>query len=615
LQRPKIVNFYTDLMAKVILLIICLVGINQRFKISLIGPFGLFGPGGERVDVTSKKSIALVALLAASPNGVRSRTWLQTMLWGTRNTAQAQASLRREVSNLAKLLAAHGAGHLLIRETQRIALALDHVDIDLLGLGLQLPSPSLRFRGEFLEGLDLRDCDEFEDWMRNERERVEDMLNLEIPEHKEPQQTALQIVGSGFDAHDMLDNRPPMLPPKPSVAVIPFHDLSSSAGGGEIQDPWLGAAMADEVAMLLSQYPQLFIVSSAGTRALMDAGLSKPEIARQLGVQYVLEGNIRASGNAVRVGVSLLDGATAEQIWGHGFNGGMGDVHLLQQQIAAQIAPQIWTKIDSAERSRSIRHRPISTDNYVLYWRANALFRSWSHDDLEEAIALTRQALANDPTCPWNASLLGFCHGLTYLLGFATNRAAARHEAITHYQSALRFGEDNAEIIGYAVGTLVAIGGDMAVADRLVAHALNLLPAHQPTLFWGGWVDLVAGNPVRARERFELALRLNPATGVRSPTLTGIGFAALLEGNIKDAHLFLTDAIKSTPIFFIAPVGLCVTATLVGDQDTALTCAQMLQSVDHSQLLGMIQNTEQRALLQGAIDRNMAQLQLVSPAG
>jgi TolB-like protein len=580
----------------------------QQYRINLIGSFGFFTPDGDRIDVRSKKSVALLALLAASPNGERARAWLQTMLWGMRDTEQAQGNLRRELSNLAKLLDGKGCGYLLIRGRQNIGLALEMIDIDLLALGMQLPESRLRFRGDFLEGLDLRDCDEFEDWLRLERDRVEDMLNLVIPEPKTTRSGAIQVTGGPIDAHDMLDNKPPILPPKPSVAVLPFQSMAAGRAQNDERDDWLGVAMADEIAMLLSQYPQLFIVSSTAARELAIAGAAKREIAKQLGVRYLLDGSIQKIGNRLRVGAMLLDGSSGEQIWGQGFDGEMGDLHALQQQIANQIAPQIWTKVDIAERNRSLRHRPLTADNYVLYWRANALFRSWTQADVDEAIVLTRQALANDANCPWNASLAAFCQGISYMLGFASDRAAARHEAITHYQTALRYGEDNVEIIGYAVGTLVAVGGNMAVADRLVAHALSLLPSHQPTLFWGGWVDLVGNNPTRARERFELALRLNPATGVRSQTLSGIGFAALLQGQIDDAHMFLTDAIKSSPPFFMAPIGLCITATLKGDQETALACAQMAQFFDHDQVLGMIQNPEQRALLKGTLDHNIAQL-------
>jgi TolB-like protein len=585
----------------------------QRYRIDLIGPFGLFAPDGARIELASRKSIALIGLLAASPNGARSRAWLQTMLWGSRGTKQAQASLRRELSNLASRLAEHQAGHLLIRDTQRVALALDAFEIDILSLGMKLRGNTPRFGGDFLEGIDLRDCEEFEDWLRLERERVAEMVRFDVPEPAAPWPGSAQIVGDRLDLRDLLGTRPPPLPPKPSLAILPLELLESSPGTAPPADAWLGTAMADELAILLAQYPQLFIVSSTAARELAARNLSPVEIAGTLGVRYLVEGNLRRSGDRLRVRVALLDGQTGEQVWAQGFDGELADLQDVERRIASLIAPQIWTRVDTVERNRGLRHRPLSSDNYLLYWRANALFRSWQADDVQEAIALTEQALENDPACPWAASLAGFCHAISYLLGSASDLAAARHAAINHYQTALRHGGDNAEVIGYAVGTLVIIGGDMAVAERLVGHSLGLLPAHQPTLFWGGWVDLANGHPARARERFETALRLNPATGVRSQTMCGIGYSVLLQGDAAQASLLLNEAIRSAPVFFMAPIGLCVAASLVGDKETALACAQMIQFVDHARIVAMFQNPQHRQLLKDTIDHNIARLAKSAP--
>jgi DNA-binding SARP family transcriptional activator len=94
---------------------------NDKFRMDLIGPFGLFAPSGARIDVRSRKGVALLALLAFSPNGLRTRAWLQAILWGSRAHVQAQSSLRRELSTLVAVLDAHGAGDLLVREPHNIA--------------------------------------------------------------------------------------------------------------------------------------------------------------------------------------------------------------------------------------------------------------------------------------------------------------------------------------------------------------------------------------------------------------------------------------------------------------------------------------------------------------
>lgn len=565
----------------------------------LIGPFGFFEPTGNRIEISSRKSIALLALLAASPSGVRSRSWLQTMLWGSREAVQAQASLRRELSNLAQQFAGHDAEHLLERKTQRVGLALDLIDVDMFQFGVELPTAARRFRGDFLEGLDLKDCEEFEDWLREERERVRDMQVFEIPEPSQPAQDANAIIGNApFDARQMLNAGVPSLPPKPSIAILPFEPIAMDS-----HDAWLGVAIADEVGLILSQFPQLFIAASTSSRALAEQQIGKLQIAHQLGVRYLLEGTVRKAGMRLRASVVLIHGQTGEQIWGQGFEGDMTDLMNLEQDIANRIAPQIWSKVDISERSLSLRRTQMAVDSYERYWRANALFRTWEKEPVLEAIVLTRQILAKDPTCPWAASLAAFCLSIAYQMGFVADPAAARREAISRYQTALRYGEDNAEVLGYCVGTLVYIGGDMIVADRLVSHSLSLLPAHPPTLFWGGWVDLVSGNATRAKERFDMALRLNPASGVRSHTLTGIGLALLFKGEVSDARLFLDEAAKTSPAFPLALVGLCIAASLTGDMEAAQDAANALEGRDISTFLAILPDPSQRQMLQNALDR------------
>lgn len=537
-----------------------------KYKLDLIGPFGLFTPNGDRIEITSKKAIALIALLVSSPSGARSRRWLQTMLWGTRENEQAQTSLRRELSNLAKVLSRHGADALLIRGMQRVGLAIDQLDIDVFSLGVGDPLIPGNQAGDFLEGIDLPDCEEFEEWLRDERNRIRDLIGSALNSAAAPAPSARDVLGMALPStSDVLSNRPPHLPPKPSVAVLPFVELSPECGG------WLGVGLADEVGVILSQFPQLFIVASSAARAVASEVSSRAEIAARLGVRYLLEGTVIRQGDDLRVAVMLIEGSTGEQVWAEKFGGRIGQGFELQDAIATSIAPRIWSKVDISERQRVLRRTGPATGNYEVYWRANALFRSWSRDDVFEAIDLSEQLVANDPTCPWSASLAGYCHSTAFMMGYAADRQATRRRAILHYQSAIRYGEDNVEALGYAAGTLVNIGGDLLVADRLVAHAMALLPAHPPTYFWGGWVDVQLGNGARARERFELALRLNPATSVRQQTLSGIGFSCLLQDQPEEAYAFFREANFGNDDLSPWLIGLCAAAAMIGDTATVQT--------------------------------------------
>lgn len=555
-----------------------------RYKLDLIGPFGLFTPGGERIEITSKKAIALVALIVSSPGGVRARRWLETMLWGNRGTVQAQASMRRELTNLARQLDSRDAGHLLVRGMQRVGLLVDELEVDVF-------SPAFVFaresgpHSEFLEGLDLKDCEEFEDWLRDERERLREMRDVELPVSA-PSSAPADVLGMPLPvASELLTNSAPRLPPKPSVAVLPFDQLGASGG-------WLGAAIADEVGVLLSSFPQLFIVASASARALVAQGLVRHEIASRLGVRYLLDGTVASEGGRLRVSAVLIEGKGGEQIWAQTFSGATADSFELQKEIAAHVAPQIWTGVDIAERRRSLQRAQPATDNYEIYWRANALYRSWREDDVLEAVALASALAADDPTCPWAASLAAYCHSLAWLLRFGNNREVTRRSAILHYQNAVRYGESNVEALGYAAGTLLNLGGDLEVADRLIGHALRMLPAHQPTLFWGGWVDVLRGMPERARERFELALRINPATGARVQTLCGIGFSYLLQERLEEAAQFFSES-QSEGGFILADLGAAIVAGPAGvGPDSPILAAPVV-----AEIAGMFRQPRHRALL------------------
>ena len=511
----------------------------------------------------------MVAMLAMAPNGVRTRSWLQSRLWGSRGMAQAQSSLRRELANLAALLASHDGAALLRRGVQRIELDLDQIDLDVLQLAVTGTRTDLRNLGEFLEGIDLPDCDEFEDWLREQRNhfaelarRLPAVSTSDAPDPAAILGTALTSVASlSPDVHLTV-------PPKPSLVVLPLKVTSKDA-----VDDWLGESMAEQLGLTLTQFPQLFVVASAAGAALAARGLAPGAIATELGVRYVLTGSMRITPEAIRVSVQLIDGTTSQQIWGRTFRSSLAELLQLEEDIALAVAPQVWTQIDLSERHKGRIAQVSDLDAYALYWRANALFREWRADSTLEAVRLTDLLVARNPECALSAGLASFCNAIAYGFGWSDAPQVMRRNAIMHYQAALRLGPDNVEAIGYAVGTLVMVGGDMRMADQLVSHALSLLPAYQPTLFWGGLADIAIGNGARARERLELSLRINPSSGVRAYALTGIGLSLLMEGRHPEAVAVLDKAVLSAPDLLLAQAGLAVSAMFAGEPDKARIAA------------------------------------------
>lgn len=564
----------------------------------LIGPFGLFAPTGARIDVRSRKGIALLALLAFSPNGLRTRAWLQAILWGTRAQVQAQSSLRRELSTLAAVLKAQGAGDLLVRDTQRVQLRTDRILLDTDRLALIPGDAALRSAGDLLEGIDLRDCEGFEDWLRAQRTRISELQRYSVPEPVgEMRQPAAVLGGPLPETALLISSAPPAIPPKPSIAVLPFA-IAEGSGLPE----WLGESIAEDTGLMLGSFPSLFVVASSAAAALAHRRMLPAEIARVLGVRYLLAGSLKPGKAGIRAAVQLIDGQSGEQVWVHQFATTATDLADLGEQVSVAVAPQILSKIDLAERHRGLSSPMARDDSYALYWRANALFRRWEKDSGLEAIMLTNELVAINPGCALSASLAAYCNATAYAFRWTDDPEASRRAAILHYQNALRMGGANVEVLGFAAGTLVAIGGDMEQADRLVGLALSLMPAYQPTLFWGGWVDISNGRAARARERFELSLRINPSAGVRSYALTGIGISLLFTGDAAAAIDILEHAAIELTDYPLTQAALAIAAALNGDKATAVKALARLDRLGGPDLvLRIFRNEEQRALAAAAL--------------
>lgn len=344
-------------------------GESEKIKLRLLGPFALISADGTRIEISSKKSRALLALLALAPGGAHARGWLQTMLWGSRFREQAQASLRRELTTLCSTLRHAGLSDLVRRSGSVVTLDLDSVEVDVLGFGIGLGSNGVESAGQFLEGLWLPDCEEFEDWLVKQRSLIEGLRNVRVPDAAPPP-GAIEIAGAPLFVGDaLLDDRALSLPPKPSVCVLPFRAL------GKRVEAFLGPAMADELSMTLARFPSLFVVASGSGAALTDRSLGHVAIARRLGVRYLIDGTVQQDDRQVRVGVSLVDGQTGDQIWTNAFIGHRDDIFELQERIATAIAPHIHTQIDIRELRGALVNPLRSGDAYALYWRANALFR------------------------------------------------------------------------------------------------------------------------------------------------------------------------------------------------------------------------------------------------
>lgn len=400
------------------------------------------------------------------------------------------------------------------------------------------------------------------------------------------------------------------LPDKPSVAVLPFTDMSGAGPRDYFAD-----GIAEEISTALSHFQSLFVIAGASSLTLRDADRDPAKICRELGVRYLLEGSVRKSGDKVRITTKLVDGIAGEQIWADRFDGALDDVFELQDRVALAVAGHMDSSIDTAELRRAATRPTNSPDAYELYWRANAMFRNWDPKSLHEAIRLAEQVLEMEPGNAWAAALAAFCHASVFSNGWSEDRMANRAAALAYYDRAMRAGGDDARVLGYCGATLISIGGDSAVATGLIDRTLAINPASATSLFWGALNDMIVGQPQRGLERMEASLRLNPLSVLRPLSISVIGTCLMQLRRFDEAARVLSEAVQHLPFFPPTLASLSASFAHAGQRAEAHAIHQRLQGVGGSiGILAALRDPEHVEILKSGLALAAAPPEQGSPA-
>jgi len=367
---------------------------RSQYQLSLLGPFRLSAPGGERVGISSKKGMALIAMLATARDGERTRSWLQDRLWGSRQTQEAQGSLRRELLNLRKLLN-HADDPLLICERDVIRLRLERIDID---ARTSRPPPADAASGDFLEGLDIPGEAAFEDWLREQRHDRASLFK---------KRAARGAAGNGTAAQDPLPpagSAPkPIAAPadplrgtfkdRPALAVLPFENLTGDAANDHISE-----GISEDLIDRLSCLRWLPVIARSSSFGFTGHGQDdRKGISQQLDARYLLDGRLRRFGGKFTLHISLTDTTSNLTLWSQrlGLPSPCGFEHI--EQVVAELVAALDSRIDHAEQLRARNGRRDSLDVNDLVWRGRWHLNRFSRDDAEKARRLFAEALVLDP--------------------------------------------------------------------------------------------------------------------------------------------------------------------------------------------------------------------------
>ena len=218
-------------------------------------------------------------------------------------------------------------------------------------------------------------------------------------------------------AHSALTERlsaAPPLPDKPSIAVLPFENMS-----GDPEQEYFADGMVEEIITALSRFKWLFVIARNSSFTFKGRAVDIKEVGRRLGVRYVLEGSVRKASGKVRITGQLIDAITGAHIWADRFERDLTDVFALQDEVTVAVVSAIQPKLLQTEIAMATRRRPENLTAYDFYLRAMPQFYLATREGLAEAIRLAHRALELDPRFGFVAALAGVCHMNNVLLGYA----------------------------------------------------------------------------------------------------------------------------------------------------------------------------------------------------
>jgi TolB-like protein/class 3 adenylate cyclase/tetratricopeptide (TPR) repeat protein len=331
------------------------------------------------------------------------------------------------------------------------------------------------------------------------------------------------------------------LPDKPSIAVLPFQNMS-----GDPEQEYFADGMVEEIITALSRIRWLFVIARNSSFSYKGKSVDAKQVGRQLGVRYLLEGSVRRGGNRLRITAQLIETETGTHLWADRFEGSLEDVFDLQDKVAISVAGVIEPTLQVAEVRRRADRPASDVTAYDSYLRALATFYPITKERLFQALELLEQAIAIDPHCGPALSLAAMCWMRLVREGWTEEPEPATRKAVDLARRALQVAGDDPGILADAAFVLANFGEDIGAMMALVDRALALTPSFARGWFLSGVLRLWAGQHDLAIEHAETALRLSPRERTGTP-LSLIGEANFFKREFDSAASKLLQSIQENP--------------------------------------------------------------------
>ncbi|MFI5020742.1 MAG: adenylate/guanylate cyclase domain-containing protein [Alphaproteobacteria bacterium] len=332
------------------------------------------------------------------------------------------------------------------------------------------------------------------------------------------------------------------LPDKPSIAVLPFQNMS-----GDPEQEYFADGIVEEIITALSRMRWLFVIARNSSFVYKAKAIDVKQVGRELGVRYVLEGSVRKAANRVRITGQLVDTTKGAHLWADRFDGGLDDIFDLQDQVTASVVGAIAPTLEKAEIERAKRKPTESLDAYDYYLRGMANVHLWTKEANSEALRLFYKAIELDPDFASAYGMAAWCYAWRKWNGWMVDRKQEIAETRRLAQRAAELGKDDAVALcrgGFALGHVV---GDLEGGAVLINRALVLNPNLATAWLLSGWIRAFLGEPEVAIEHLTRAMRLSPLDPLTFLAQGGIAWAHFFAARYDEVSSWAEKALREQP--------------------------------------------------------------------
>jgi TolB-like protein/Flp pilus assembly protein TadD len=520
---------------------------TERFRLELLGAFRLFAPDGSRIPVKSKRSRILLAMLATARSGERSRLWLEERLWGDRARPQAQASLRRELSNLRSLLNGPAPPPLLLTDRETVALNLGRIVVDVRDRGR-----AGEVRGEFLEGVDIAADEAFEDWLREERQAI-----------AKARDEAMAAAAARPDPGQVVDP----FAGRPSISVLVQQQNLSPENAVLIE------GVAEDLADRLARLRWLPLVGAPLGALRIDGNEAVTRAGRLLNVDYLLHCRLGLGRNFT---LTLSETSSGRLLWSRRYDLGdpvaASDIDRVATDAVAALSMLIET--DQQQRVRDRVVQGLTPDELV--WRARWHMRRLTREDARIAEDLLEMAIRARPASAEVMIERGYAEAWKL---WAAGAGAAPIEALRQ-RMALARDMDPYDARGHLLlGILDLWLSRHESAEALMREAIALNPSLSSAYGQLGSCLSLSGRADEGLELLRTALRLNPLDTQNFHQFGELALAQLMLGDFAAAIVEADHALARRPAYLYGHVLKTAALWMAGEQERWLEARAALRRI------------------------------------